>query len=157
MVKKAERTPDYGQVRLFVYGTLKRGHANNVLLTNSGAKFLGYDFIPLNKSTFVTFGAFPAVIYPLITTKRNTHCIFGEIWYGTGEILKSCDILEGHPEFFRREKQRTKIFDRNCWVYTLPEDWIGEATDFLDEKSWKPVYEEETFWTNYEKYNKIGA
>ncbi len=155
--KKADRQPDYGQVRLLVYGTLKQGHYNNTLLKNAGAKFMGYDYLNIPNATFIDFGGFPALVHPLVGASKDKQIICGELWYGYSDILKSCDILEGHPDFFHRTKQRSEIFDRKCWVYTLKEEWIGEAVEFVDGEVWKPEKAEKLFWTKFKSHNTLGA
>jgi len=149
MVANEKRPPDYGMIRLFVYGTLKQGHYNNVVLKRSGGKFLGYDKIVLDNAAFVSLGFCPACVYPITAAGNDTQAICGEIWYGNQEMIKSCDILEGHPEFFRRSKQWSTIHERRCWMYSLEESWLSEATDFLDKSIWEPKKQEREFWNTH--------
>ena len=158
-------SPDYGSVRLFVYGTLKKGHSNNIVLKSVGAKFLGYDALILPDHSFVDFGGFPGVIRHSKSSSSSSNFVdqvlLGEVYYGNCEMLKSCDILEGHPSFFKRTKQWTTIHNRRVWVYTLGEDWVGEAMDFMKKLSWNARTEEKEFWQNYyetqPKDNKIST
>ena len=146
MVKRAD---DHGKVRLFVYGTLKAGHGNHTLLEEAGAKFLGYDAIRFNNAVFLDLGGFPATIR---VSQVCPQLVRGEIWYGENNLLDSIDMLEGHPHFFRRTKERTVIHDRNCWVYTIPdENWMSEGEDFMEQSFWKPQEKEQSFWKTYIK------
>ena len=156
VVKPEKKEPDFGQVRVFVYGTLKTKNGNNFLLRESGAKFLGFDALHLPQATFIDLGGFPAIVQPLGGTGEERQVIRGEVWYGSSEILKNLDILEGHPHFFRRSKQWSVIHNRRVWVYALPEDWIAEGEDFMDESTWKPSDEETAFWKAYCQNNKGG-
>jgi gamma-glutamylcyclotransferase (GGCT)/AIG2-like uncharacterized protein YtfP len=147
---KKDVDPDYGQVRLFVYGTLKKNHPNNIILRRAGAKFLGNDSITI-KGTFINMGHFPAMLWPVNGEGVKEEKIKGEIWYGEQEMLKSTDILEGYPLFFDRVKQWSDILQRRVWVYYLKEEWFNEATDFIEDGMWKPQPAEKLYWEEYSK------
>ena len=117
-----------------------------MVLAQSGAKFIGYDYIDVQGGVFMDLGAFPALVWPIEGSQNDSQIIQGEVWYGPSEALKSCDILEGHPLFFSRSKHWTKIHRKRAWVYSLPETWIAEGTDFLNGEAWKPDEIEEQFW-----------
>lgn len=150
--KKSKKDPDYGKIRIFVYGTLKRGRANNAVLKQSGAEFLGYDKITVDGS-FVDMGHFPAVIMHNEDSDSNPDktTIFGEVWYGTQDIIKSCDVLEGYPLFFDRQKMWSDIMRKRVWVYTLHEDWFAEVNTFLEPPIWQADKSETVFWNEYAK------
>ena len=142
MVKKGQ--PDYGNIRVFVYGTLKTKNGNNALLREAGARFLGYDYVEVPRAKFLDLGFFPGVIQPI--QDGDTAIVRGEIWYGPQEILTNLDIMEGHPNFFRREKVWSKIHERRCWMYSLPERHLDESTDEVQQGLWRPSKDEERFW-----------
>jgi len=146
-----KKDPDYGKVRIFVYGTLKTQHANNIVLRKSGARFLGYDQIVVPAAAFIDLGGFPALIWPIEGSTASSQTVRGEIWYGEKEMLQSCDILEGHPLFYKRQKHWSDIHRRRVWAYALDENWISEGEDFLTEMSWRPFDIEENFWKKYNK------
>lgn len=85
--------PPPGRSRVFVYGTLKRREANARLLTD--ARFLG------TASTVPSFrlldlGAFPALV------EGGSVAVHGELYDIDADGLRRLDLLEGHPDFYRR-------------------------------------------------------
>lgn len=146
MVTTKKKEKDYGDAKIFVYGTLKQRGCNNMVLKLAGAHFLGYDYIDVQGGVFMDLGAFPALVWPIEGSQADSQIIQGEVWYGPAEALKSCDILEGHPLFFSRSKHWTKIHRKRAWVYSLPETWIAEGNDFLTGAAWKPDKIEQEFW-----------
>ena len=141
-----KKDPDYGKVRVLVYGTLKSHHYNNLVLKESGAKFLARDSVTVSNAAFIDLGGFPALVRPVTGSNKDTQTVRGEIWYGEPHMLQSCDILEGHPLFYRRSKQFSDILHRRVWVYELDEKWIAEGDDFISEHYWKPSEEEVAWW-----------
>jgi len=147
VTKKADK--DKGNVRVFVYGTLKTRGSNNGLLRRAGGQFLGYDCIHVDAAAFINFGSFPAMVYPIGQAGKHKQLIRGEVWYGPDEILRALDQLEGHPHFFERRKHWTMLLEKRCWVYAVKDDMIAEAQDFMEETCWKPHEEEIEFWEQY--------
>lgn len=141
-----KKDPDYGFIRIFVYGTLKKSQPNNIVLRKSGAHFLGYDSVTIASAAFLDLGGFPAIVWPIDNSQQSSQVVRGEVWYGGPEIMKSCDILEGHPLFYNRRKHWSDLLKRRVWVYTLEESWISESEDFMTELSWKPSEMENKFW-----------
>lgn len=78
-------------MKVFVYGTLKRGHGNHHLL--KGSRFIGIDFI---YGTLINLGPFPAVI-------EGKRAVEGEIYEIDEATLHRLDLLEGHPNFYERK------------------------------------------------------
>ena len=140
-----KKDPDYGSIRLFVYGTLKRNKCNNSLIRNADGKFLCYDTVTLDHAAFMDLGGFPAAVHP-IEGQDKSQVIRGEVWYGGKDMMKSVDILEGHPLFYRRYKKWTDISKRRVWIYCLSENWIQEGEDFLAKPWWKPEDGEKEYW-----------
>jgi gamma-glutamylcyclotransferase (GGCT)/AIG2-like uncharacterized protein YtfP len=141
-------------VRVFVYGSLKTKHGNNVLLQQVGATCLGYDSIT-GDFTMMSFGGFPGVVRTTVPdgAAEPLCTIFGEVWATTEEGLRSMDMLEGHPDWYERRKYRTDILDRRAWMYTLP---LGAG--YLDTTRynrvpaaiWGPSEAEVEFWGSQE-------
>lgn len=149
--KKTKKDPDYGKIRIFVYGTLKKGRPNNPVLKYAGAEFLGYDSITLDAS-FVDMGHFPAIIHHSDPAEKDEQAtIFGEVWFGSQDIIKSTDVLEGYPLFFSRIKMFTDILHKRVWVYVLHEDWFAEVDQFVDPLIWQPDQNENKYWKAYAK------
>lgn len=111
--------------RVFVYGTLKAGHGNHeyYLAGNSGAEFLGRCYIAGDYSMY-TNGAFPMVVKG--DDPDADRPIVGEVYAVDEATLDSLDLLEGHPEWYCREKVATPF--KNAWVYIMP-DTMGNFTD----------------------------
>lgn len=78
-------------MKVFVYGTLKKGFGNHVLLSES--QCLGPDSLK-NYSMF-SLGYFPAI-------RKGEGTVYGEVYEVTPEQLQRLDRLEGHPTFYER-------------------------------------------------------
>lgn len=135
-----------GKIKLFVYGTLKQGLGNDYILQRSGtSKFVGFDTItgPLR---MVDLGGIPAVLYDE-NASTPIKKIYGEVWTIDTSTLQACDILEGHPDFYRRLKLRTDALDKNVWIY------LGQYQHWGNLKSvgtgcWRPTNNEKIHWTS---------
>jgi gamma-glutamylcyclotransferase (GGCT)/AIG2-like uncharacterized protein YtfP len=105
--------------RVFVYGTLKRGHGNNRILANTDSKFIGTTKTD-PKYTMVTLGSFPGVVQEGVTP------IQGEVWEVDERTLEGpLDMLEGYPSFYDREITPTEFGD--AWIYYLSSRWHRDS------------------------------
>jgi gamma-glutamylcyclotransferase (GGCT)/AIG2-like uncharacterized protein YtfP len=95
---------------LFVYGTLKRGFGNNLLLRN--AEFVG-EATTVESDAFVmlTNGRFPAV------HRGIGHAVSGELYRVAPEELRRVDELENHPDWYVRQEVETT--GGKAWMYFL--------------------------------------
>ena len=81
-------------MKLFVYGTLKKGGSNHGFLTETNSKFLcnyemkGFDLIDLG------YG------FPYMMTGNGS--VLGEVYEINQKALDSIDRLEGHPFHYKR-------------------------------------------------------
>lgn len=85
-----------------VYGTLKRGHGNHIRIL-SNAFYVGRG-VSLDK--FILFGedtSFPYIFNPF--GEHPSGHLSVEIFKVDQETLERCDSLEGHPNWYRREKR----------------------------------------------------
>lgn len=82
-------------MRVFVYGTLKRGFHNHGLLETS--EYIGEDAI---KGTLIDFGL-PGLI-------PGSGIVKGEVYDVNVETLTLLDRLEGHPNFYERKTTVTE-------------------------------------------------
>lgn len=80
-------------IPVFVYGSLKMGNHNSVLL--SEAQYVG-DFQTSPEYFLLDYGNFPAVV------PGGTTSIKGEVYLVDDHILSELDILEGYPDFYDR-------------------------------------------------------
>lgn len=124
-------------IRVFVYGTLKRGHGNHRLLAQS--KFLGRCVIR-GKYQMVSLGGFPGLVEAPMDAPEVP--ISGEVYQVNDDTLLSLDFLEGHPRFYERFKISTPY--KNAWAYFLPQAYIGKGYPPVD-TAWNPTDEEREF------------
>jgi len=100
---------------VFVYGTLKRGFSNHVLLLNQ--KFLG-NGVTVDKYVMYANGI------PYVSDMFKSSEISGELYQVSKSALHYMDLLEGHPEWYIRKKTSIKYIDKsgnhkkiNAWLY----------------------------------------
>lgn len=123
--------------RVFVYGTLKKGHGNHHYLEKS--KFLGPCTIK-GIYEFVDLGYFPAVVRRERGPVRN---IVGEVYEVDSDTMVSLDALEGHPGFYERIMVATPFSTAEdtagrAWVYTLPERTVHRPNWSYVDRCWRP-------------------
>jgi gamma-glutamylcyclotransferase (GGCT)/AIG2-like uncharacterized protein YtfP len=106
------------RIRVFVYGTLKEGHGNHdfYLAGNPAVEKLGRCYITGNYRMYSN-GAFPMVT---CGSRNEPAHIVGEVYEVDEDTLDSLDALEGHPDWYCREKVETPF--KKAWVYMMPED-----------------------------------
>lgn len=128
-------------VHVFVYGSLKKGLGNHSLLTIAEAEFVGFDSIS-GQFSMISYGGFPAACH-----NSAVECapVFGEVYRIHPEALPSLDALEGHPEWYRREKLMTDVNEIRAWIYLQPESALTENT--VADNLWRPKDIEVAFWT----------
>lgn len=103
---------------VFVYGTLKRGYSNNVLMKNS--EYLGLG-ITTKKYAMYENGI------PYVCESKEHTKIVGEVYKVDKQTLKSLDSLEGHPEWYKRkeikvvfmENQEKDLKEITAWIYFM--------------------------------------
>lgn len=108
---KYNRRKEKVNVKLFVYGTLKRGEHNSHRL--EGATYLGHA-VTEDCYDMISSG------FPMIWDNANGRPVRGEIYQINRTILDSCDALEGHPYFYRRQLRHFVSDDgqkHEAWIY----------------------------------------
>jgi gamma-glutamylcyclotransferase (GGCT)/AIG2-like uncharacterized protein YtfP len=101
-------------MKIFVYGTLLSGEGNHSLINNEFSEFLG-KAITSRGFTLYDLGGFPGMVM------EGNGAVIGELYEVCSFTLARLDILEGHPQFYRRsiielqtgEKVQTYILDRD--------------------------------------------
>lgn len=90
-------------VRIFVYGSLRKGHYN-------------YDAYLKDKSTFISYGyvkgdlyTIEGVIYPALVEGEGT--VIGEIYEVSEEVLKAIDELENYVENDSTNEYNRVLYD----------------------------------------------
>ncbi len=124
--------------RVFVYGTLKKGHGNHGAL--EGAEFLGRCYLE-GEYTLLDLGWYPG----LVASGAEASRVYGEVYRVDEPTLHTLDLIEGHPSFYERVKVKTPW--KNTWVYLLPEDYI-DNNDVVENGCWQPFEEEQEFYGN---------
>ena len=124
------------KVKLFVYGTLKRGERNNSRL--AGATYLGN---AVSEDTYVMHaGGFPMIW----DSEIDGRPVRGEIYNINDAILKSCDQLEGHPRFYKRFMRQFVGDDgvkHEAWIYVTQTgafQFDGVEPNSHGELEWNP-------------------
>lgn len=115
-------------IRVFVYGTLKKGHGNHYLLED--AEYLGRCIVR-GKFRMISLTYYPGVVRK---PDAEPAPILGEVYRVTEEELAALDMLEGHPNFYRREKVDTPF--KKAWMYFLPEEYKEMQT--MPQGIWHP-------------------
>ena len=138
-----------GMSRVFVYGSLKEGHSNHHVLR--GAKYIGRDMI-LGPFEMVSLGYFPGVLDK--GAEADISPIFGEVYEVDREGLAALDLLEGHPDFYCREKMTTENNVR-VWMYILQDN--GDLYTRVPEGIWQPSADEEEYWNTVATGDEDGS
>jgi len=102
-------------MKVFVYGSLKQGFYNHSLLEQEGVKLLGMGTV--SDLVLVDLGYYPGAI------PRKGSMIHGELYDINESVLANLDVLEGHPNYYRRELrlvQREGEPGVMAYVYVLP-------------------------------------
>lgn len=94
---------------VFVYGTLKSGHHNNILLEN--AEYLGPATTVSNNYTMYHLGSFPGV------KEGGTDSISGEVYAVDDTELSRLHRLEGHPTFYKAMNTQVKLINKTINGY----------------------------------------
>ncbi len=97
-------------IRVFVYGTLKKGFRNAYHLEDG--RFLG-EFVTGPIYSMYDFGGYPAV------SENGKTAIEGEVYDISEELLASIDLLEVYPDFYQRVMIETSF--GGAWMYVVSE------------------------------------
>lgn len=96
-------------MKIFVYGTLKSGFSNHILLEELGAKFIG-------KAIVQGFTLHDLVYYPAAVMTDNDSKISGEVY--EIEDISMLDHLEDYPEMY----DRMQVITQYGWVWIYYQD-----------------------------------
>ncbi len=106
--------PQRSEHIVFVYGTLKRQHSNHSLLLHS--KYLGTGQT-IEKYSLRIFGI------PYVFKYEKISHIHGELYSVNDHTLARLDMLEGHPDWYRREEVKILVDNDQivtAWLYFFP-------------------------------------
>lgn len=114
-------------MKVFVYGSLKRGFGNHGLLARS--KYLGEDKTRRNFS-MVSMRSFPGVLK--FHEDANHAPILGELYEVDAKTLEMLDRLESNGHFYQREKVRLDKLGLAWMYFLLPNRMYGRLMDPVD-------------------------
>ena len=125
-------------MKVFVYGSLKKGHSNHSLIQSS--EFI-CEAITIDRNyDMLSLGSFPAMV------NGGNYDICGEVYNISKETLTYLDELESNGSFYIREKIGVAPIDANtdawfyAWVYILKYNYWGDSKavpcDGWNTKSW---------------------
>jgi gamma-glutamylcyclotransferase (GGCT)/AIG2-like uncharacterized protein YtfP len=106
---------------VFVYGTLKRGYWNNRLLQDS--KFIGE--ATSVGSYYLASSGIPYAVPDNYAHDKDCYPIIGEVWEVDEGVLEDLDMLEGHPDWYKRELRDFTLdeyVELKAWIYEYPHD-----------------------------------
>lgn len=114
-------------MKVFVYGTLKRGYANHIWLAENNAKFIKEDSI---KGVMYSLGA-----YPMVDITETEGRVIGEVFEVTDACSKALDKLEGYPGFYDKQEVNT-IDGQEVTVYCMPDRLRKYALEEIKSGEW---------------------
>ena len=106
---------------LFVYGTLKQDNYNNIILGRS--KFLGRGVTKI-KLNIKSVGI-PIVVAPFTDSMREmAKPIIGEVYKVSKGTIAKIDVLEGHPDLYKRFLIDVEIENKTfeAYIYLFQQD-----------------------------------
>lgn len=115
-------------MKVFVYGTLKRGFCFHHLLEQGGAEYVGA-FVTPPKYTMLDLGRYPAVVL------NGRTPIHGEVYEVSKDCFKRLDRLEGYPDFYNRTTLHTHF--GKAWMYHLNNPDTGGRVGIVLSGVWK--------------------
>lgn len=129
-------------IKVFVYGTLKRGGSiRGVQENDPHKKFIGMAVTAQDKYSMMDMGSFPALLF------NGEHKVSGEVFEVTPKGLDDFDTIEGYPDFYNRALIDVEG-EGKCFVYYIPlfveDPKTGERVDNLKQHGWdmNPVNEQ---------------
>lgn len=119
-------------MKLFVYGTLKRGYHNHYII--EGSKLLGEAVLP--DYGIFSLGSFPGIV------RRYDYRTHGELYEIDEALLPRLDRLEGVPHLYTRETETVVAngedvhTDVSVYVYANPH---GFSRPLIESGRWPAV------------------
>ena len=146
--QQPQQPEDNQGIRVFVYGTLKRGHSNHYLIKDGkDSKFLGREILE-GPYTMLDLRYYPGVIRQDSNSSLSRR-IYGEVYRISEETLEVLDTLEGNGRFFTRRQIPTRF--KKAWAYFIPEAYLQNGKDIIQGGCWRPLEDEKEFFEFIEK------
>lgn len=113
-------------ILIAVYGTLKKGYGNHLLLTNA-----------VYVDDAKTYSTYPLVIHgsglPFLVDKPGSgKKVTVELYLVNQTELKRIDLLEGHPNWYERKKRRVTTTNGEVllpYIYFAPAEYYSDKTE----------------------------
>lgn len=109
---------DKDGIKVFVYGSLKRGGNIRGMQFFQDAVNVGQATTTAGIYDMLDLGAFPGVIFD------GQHDITGEVYIVDEPILAQLDAIEGYPDFYDRAEVETT--EGKAFMYYLPGEFAQE-------------------------------
>jgi len=106
---------------VFVYGSLKNGFGNNVVLQRTNSVLIGSAVTEESIYSMISFGSFPGV-YRANDQCETPYRIQGELYAVNKKGMRNLDTLESNGSFYQREVTKIRIDDKttvDAWMYLL--------------------------------------
>ncbi len=118
-------------MNVFVYGSLKSGYWNNMLLQKPEVTFIG-------NGTIAGFSLYHVASFPgMVKSKDNNEIVHGEIYSVTPLVLGTLDNLEREGFLYKRITTKASVnkkdVDVNTYVYLHEYD----NSPKVDDNDWK--------------------
>lgn len=114
---------------LIVYGSLMTGLHNHKLLEVDGVTKIS-DISLKSNFKMVSLGSYPALI-----DSKNKNPINGELYEIPVSLIPALDRLEGHPNFYKREKIETKHGE--AYIYILKDMYYATSARVVKNGDWR--------------------
>lgn len=110
-------------VAVFLYGSARKKHINHDVLLNGNAIYRG-TFVTQDPYYMIDMSSIPVCyeIPPYDQLYNQCRRVVGEVYSVDEETLKQLDMLEGHPEFFRRKRVKVIVGDgsaKDTFMYLM--------------------------------------
>lgn len=122
----------------FVYGSLRRGFGNHVLL--HGCEYMG-TIIAAIPYEMISLGGFPALVP---TENGEEKQIVGEVYKISRKNLADLDRLEGYPNFYSRTQFKLQVDDgsiEDVWFYFIKSGYGRNTAPIVESGDWADVKE----------------
>ena len=142
------------KIKLFVYGSLRRGLRLNHILTDMGAVFLS------DGMTKDNFHVHDLGFFPGLEKNKAGVRVFGEVWLISEDCLLYLDLVEGVPTLYERKVEKIETTDGNtvkCFMYEISHKELRSSSNIVNIQDWKTYYEEKKRKEHYEYEKTVSG